>query len=175
MTSWKSLSKCLSSVPSEQGKWSAGMALATLTGDEQQTEQQRKTKRSKKQPVTKPGKQAGSSSKQMFGMQPSRRRSGSQCEDMDECLLDDGRLEDEQVDLSNFDIDGRTFTTAEILASDPRQDGVAAAQKRYDSKGLLEGSQQSTSLVPNETAEPKDAEIVQDDRPVWSVRRALTW
>ena len=146
------------------------MALATLTGDEQQTEQQRRVKPKKVQASSASGKKSGS--KQMFGMHPSRRRSGSQCENLDECLVDDGKF-DEAADLSNIDLEGTTFTTSEILEPNSWQGGLTTTQKRYDSEGL-EGPRQRTTLIPQQQAEPKDAEIVQDDRPVWSIRRALT-
>ena len=146
------------------------MALATLTGDEQQTEQQRRVKPKKVQPSPASGKKSGSS--QMFGMHPSRRRSGSQCENIDECLVDDGKF-DEAADLSNIDLEGTTFTTSEILEPNSSQGGLTPTQKQYGTEGL-EGPRQRTTLIPQQQAEPKDAEIFQDDRPVWSIRRALT-
>lgn len=152
----------------------AGMALATLTGDEQQTEQQRRMKSKQLQNSSKSSAPSGkkTSSSQMFGMQPSRRRSGSQCENLEECLVDDGKF-DEAADLSNIDLEGTTFTTSDILEPNSRQAGLTTAQKRCDEEGL-EGPRQRTTLVPQQQAEPRDAEIVQDDRPVWSIRRALT-
>ncbi len=155
------------------------MALATLTGDEQQTEGQRKMKKLQRQQSAssdaKASKKSGKNSGrgQMFGMQASRRRSGSQCEDVDECLVDDGSFKDE-ADLSNIDISSSiSFSPSEILEEGRQQTGLAVEQKQYDSASI-DGPQQRTALVPQQ-AEPKDAEIVEDDRPVFSIRRALTW
>ena len=149
------------------------MALATLTGDEQQTEGQRRMKKLQRKQSSKSSEKKKAGSSQMFGMQPSRRRSGSQCEDVEECLVDDGSSKDE-ADLSNIDLTSTmSFTTAEILDGDRQQKGMAIAQKQYESDSI-EGPKQRTALVPQQ-AEPKEVEIVQDDRPMFSIRRALTW